>query len=181
MAVYVDNIQFSTMQCCSCHISFAVTARFEKDRRNDRKTFHCPQGHPQSFLAGQNEESRLRAEVERQKELREAEAARLQRIEGERNQIARAHMKMRTRVMNGVCPCCNRTFQNLLRHMHTEHEGQLTLRSFREAYGMTQAQLADEIGVSPAYVSMQENQRPVPAKAKQRIDEWMASQESVRT
>lgn len=26
-----------------------------------------------------------------------------------------------TRVKNGVCPCCNRSFQNLKRHMNTKH------------------------------------------------------------
>jgi dsDNA-binding SOS-regulon protein len=29
--------------------------------------------------------------------------------------------KQLARVHNGVCPCCNRTFQNLLRHMETKH------------------------------------------------------------
>lgn len=29
--------------------------------------------------------------------------------------------KVKDRVKNGVCPCCNRTFVNLQRHMHTKH------------------------------------------------------------
>jgi DNA repair exonuclease SbcCD ATPase subunit len=29
--------------------------------------------------------------------------------------------RIKNRASNGVCPCCNRTFQNLARHMHTKH------------------------------------------------------------
>jgi DNA-binding XRE family transcriptional regulator len=153
-----------------------VTARFEKDRRSDRKTFYCPQGHPQSFRVGADEETRLRRELDRQRELREAEAARLQRVVLERDQIAKAHSKMRVRVMNGVCPCCNRTFQNLLRHMQTEHAGEVNLKTLRAAFGMTQAQVAREIGVYPAAISLHERGRPVARSALQAIDRWVSTQ-----
>lgn len=181
MTAYVDNVEFTTMQCCNCHLSFGVTSRFEKDRRKDHKTFYCPQGHAQSYRAGADEETRLRNELNRQQELREAEQARLQRVEAERDQIAKAHKKMRVRVMNGVCPCCNRTFQNLLRHMQTEHQGELTLKRFREAYGMTQTALAKEIGVAPAYLSNHENARYVPEYARAAIDRWVIAQEASKT
>jgi len=173
VSVYVDSIEFSTMQCCTCHMAFAVTARFEKDRRNDCKTFYCPSGHPQSFRAGNDEETRLRQELNRQRELREAEAARMQKLVQERDQIARAHTKMRTRVMNGVCPCCNRTFQNLLRHMQTEHAGEVNLKTLRTAFGMTQAQVAKEIGVYPAAVSLYERGKPIAQYASEAIDRWV--------
>tara|TARA_Y100000310_G_scaffold338946_1_gene430083 strand:- start:1163 stop:1354 length:192 start_codon:yes stop_codon:yes gene_type:complete len=29
--------------------------------------------------------------------------------------------KLKNRAKAGVCPCCNRTFQNLSRHMETKH------------------------------------------------------------
>lgn len=176
MSNYVDNIEFSTMQCCSCHMAFAVTARFEQDRRNDRETFYCPQGHPQSFRAGNDEVTRLQRELERQRELREAESARLQKVVQERDQIAKAHTKMRTRVMNGVCPCCNRTFQNLLRHMQSEHAGEVNLKTLRAAFGMTQAQVAKEIGVYPAAISLHERGKPVARYASEAIDRWVSVQ-----
>jgi hypothetical protein len=28
---------------------------------------------------------------------------------------------MRKRIQSGVCPCCNRTFENLGRHMKSKH------------------------------------------------------------
>lgn len=30
--------------------------------------------------------------------------------------------KIEKRVANGVCPCCNRTFEDLARHMSTKHK-----------------------------------------------------------
>jgi len=180
MAEYLSTANLASEICCNCAMMFAMPVDWQKRRRADRKTFYCPAGHPQAYTAGQDEASVLRREVERQKELREAEAARLARVETERNQIAKAHMKMRARVMNGVCPCCNRTFQNLLRHMQTEHQGELTLKRFREAYGMTQSALAKEIGVAPAYVSNHERGQYVPEYAKATIDRWVASQEGVK-
>lgn len=176
MTIFADKIEFSTMQCCTCHLPFAVTARFEKDRRSDRETFYCPQGHAQSFRAGADEETRLRRELDRERELREAEAARLQRVVLERDQIAKAHGKMRVRVMNGVCPCCNRTFQNLLRHMQTEHAGEVNLKTLRAAFGMTQAQVAREIGVYPAAISWHERGKPVASSALRAINHWISVQ-----
>lgn len=76
-----------------------------------------------------------------------------------------------------MCPCCNRTFQNLLRHMQTEHQGELTLRAFREAFGMTQGALAQEIGVSQAHISAAERGKSVAQYAQWAIDSWMARQE----
>lgn len=61
--------------------------------------------------------------------------------------------------------------------MQTEHQGELTLRAFREAFGMTQGALAQEIGVLPAYVSNAERGKYVPQHAQRSIDAWMAKQE----
>ena len=62
-------------------------------------------------------------------------------------QVSKAHKRMRERVMNGVCPCCNRTFQNLREHMKSEHAdfGTVqTLAALRQAFGMTQEAVAKE-------------------------------------
>ena len=122
----------------------------------------------------------LQEQLDRERQVREAAEQRALRMQGERDQVAKAHKRMRTRVMNGVCPCCNRTFQNLLRHMQTEHQGELTLRAFREAFGMTQGALAQEIGVLPTYLSNAERGKYVPRHAQSAIDVWMAKQEAAQ-
>jgi hypothetical protein len=61
------------------------------------------------------------AEVERAK--RDAEYQRSQRETAERSSAAyRGKVtEIKNRVGRGVCPCCNRTFQNLMGHMKTKH------------------------------------------------------------
>jgi hypothetical protein len=43
-----------------------------------------------------------------------------QRLEAEAAEHAKTARKL-SRVSAGVCPCCNRTFQNVARHMKTKH------------------------------------------------------------
>lgn len=176
MSAYVDGIEFVTEHCCNCHMPFAMTKQFQLKRRKDRELFYCPAGHGQHYT-GPSEESKLRQEIERKASMLEAERARAEKIQQERDEIQRAHTRMRTRVMNGVCPCCNRTFQNLLNHMRTEHAGEFTLKNLRGAFGMTQAAVAKEIGVLSAYVSNYENEKYVPEYAKKAIETWVARQE----
>lgn len=44
---------------------------------------------------------------------------RLRQLSAARGQVTR----IKNRVGNGVCPCCNRSFGNLHRHMQTKHPG----------------------------------------------------------
>ncbi len=113
----------------------------------------------------------------------EAAQAREAKAESERKQIATAHRKMRTRVMNGVCPCCNRTFQNLMAHMKTEHpeaREPVTLKALREAFGMAQRQVADEAGTTAVYVSAYERGAYLPQRAKERLDNWLSRHDAPR-
>ncbi len=175
MSTFAAGIEFYVEHCCNCRMPFAMTMDLQRARRDDHKSFYCPQGHGQHYT-GPSEAEKLRGEVERQKQMREAEEARRRKIEAERDDVARAHNRMRVRVMNGVCPCCNRTFQNLMAHMKTEHAGEFNLRTLRTAFGMSQAAVASEIGITGVYVSQHERGKPVPAYAKRAIDSWIDRQ-----
>lgn len=183
MAIFADNTWFFTETCCNCGMRYAMTQEFHDRMLKDRTRFFCPAGHGQSYT-GDTTEQRLKRELERQKQMLEAAQAREAKAENERQQIAKAHHKMRVRVMNGVCPCCNRTFQNLLSHMKTKHPDfreKLTLKALRETFGMNQATVAKEAGVNTAYVSAYERDRYVPEYAKVRLDGWVSRHESKGT
>jgi DNA-binding transcriptional regulator YiaG len=175
MSVYCDSIEFVTITCCECRMPFGMSRSFYDAKRKDHKTFTCPAGHEQHFT-GKSEEDKLREEVERKTQMIDAANQRAHRLERQRDDVAKAHKRMRDRIRNGVCPCCNRTFQNLLRHMQTEHSDQPPLRTLREAYGLTQANLADEIGVTTGHVSAAERGKPVVAYAQHAIDSWVDRQ-----
>ena len=175
MTKYIDSIEFATELCCECGIAFAFTADFQRRRVDDHEFFYCPAGHKQHYT-GQTEAMKLRTELERNMQMLEAEQARAAKALQERDEVTRAHQRMRVRIQNGVCPCCNRTFQNLLQHMQTEHAALPTLKVLREAYGLTQAALANEVGVSPYHVSLREHERPVPAYAEKALNSWVTRQ-----
>lgn len=175
MADFVANTWLETLTCCSCAMVFAMPKDFMRQRRDDHKMFYCPAGHDQHYT-GETEAQRLKRELERKGEMLDNANARANRAEHERQAIAKAHRKMRARVMNGVCPCCNRTFQNLMNHMRTEHPDFTEIQSLavlRQAFGMTQAAVANEAGVNTAYVSNYEHGRAVPGYARGRLDRWV--------
>lgn len=115
-------------ECCKCKEPFALHPETEVALRRSGATFHCPWGHPQHFIQGPSEAELLRKERDtlRQQAARKDDELRAERAwrEAAQNQ-ARAYKGVATRVKNrvakGVCPCCNRTFVNLQRHMEGQH------------------------------------------------------------
>lgn len=53
----------SSIRCASCGVEFCVPRDFDKKRRQDGKTFHCPNGHSLSYR--ETELDRVRAQVRR--------------------------------------------------------------------------------------------------------------------
>jgi DNA-binding XRE family transcriptional regulator len=173
--VFAHQLNFRVVTCCNCHMAFGMPDAFYDKRRADRRIFTCPAGHEQHFT-GPTEESKLRDEVVRQRSVLEAAQARATRLQHERDVVSKAHRRMRERIQNGVCPCCNRTFQNLLQHMTSEHGDRPTVRLVRQAYGLTQESLAAEIGVKGAHISLAERGAPVPKYAGDAIEAWVTRQ-----
>lgn len=185
MSTFVQNEFFEVEHCCSCGMAFAMTTDFQKRRLDDRKSFYCPAGHSQ-YYSGKTEAQKLRDKLkERDREVEAANRLAEQQRQAAYEQrqraasISRSYQKVRERVRNGVCPCCNRTFENLARHMATKHADYGThqqLRTLRLAYGLTQAQLAEEVGVSAPYVSLYERGMELPKSGLQKLDEWVSEQ-----
>ena len=89
--------------------------------------FYCPHGHDQHFI-GKTEAELLTdklAVARRRAEMAEA-AARLNRERANAAERSRAAYKgvatrQRNRIARGVCPCCNRYFEPMARHMAEKH------------------------------------------------------------
>lgn len=106
--------------CCNCHMPFAVTDEFKDDRLKDKKTFYCPAGHPQSYV-GKSDEQKIR-------DLENSLAKARDNAEFWKQQERRAIINAKaaaTRAANrakaGACPCCDRTFVQMARHIATKH------------------------------------------------------------
>lgn len=118
---------FEVTSCCVCDIEWAVPDRWLDNRREDGQSFYCPNGHILSYNGDRERLKRKAKQLEEQL----AAARRIAQSERERTEREkRSHAatkgqltKTRKRIAHGVCPKCNRTFENLARHMATKHEG----------------------------------------------------------
>jgi len=119
------------IECCNCGVDFGIGDEYMAARRKDHDWFYCPNGHPQHYPQPSTEEKKAKAdaaEVERLKRLvanerQYTESERNRRLLAERQRAAAKGQvtKIKNRVGNGVCPCCNRTFVNLQRHIAGQH------------------------------------------------------------
>jgi hypothetical protein len=107
-----------------------MTEEFVRERRKDHLLWYCPNGHSQHY-SGKSEAEKLKeqlAEERRQRERAEQNIAywqdeakeQTEKAKHERNRANgyKGHAtRITRRVKAGVCICCNRTFQDLARHM----------------------------------------------------------------
>jgi hypothetical protein len=125
---------------CWCGVRHAVPAELREHQRRQRADgkqqheVYCPLGHAY-IIAGEGESEGLkrrleaeRSEAARLKRRLEVERSHAARLAAERDQAeasARAYKgvatKARERAAAAVCPCCNRSFVQLRRHLATKH------------------------------------------------------------
>jgi len=109
--------------CCNCGIPFAMTSTFDAERRLDHKTFYCPSGHGQVYKENETErklrlaEERLSSERGWSSQLSDRLAVSERRLSATRGVVTR----QRNRAAAGLCPCCNRHFVAMERHMKSKH------------------------------------------------------------
>jgi hypothetical protein len=120
--------EFEEFECVTCAIKFWVPDGYIDARRNDGHAFHCPNGHQMTFR--ETEADRVRKERDRLKQNEAYLESRISSLAAQRDmaerRIAAAKgqiTKIKKRASNGVCPCCNRTFADLARHMAGKHPG----------------------------------------------------------
>jgi len=117
--------------CPVCGIIYGLERAFYEYRSNgsasvENRGWHCPNGH--SLIVTKSKADKLQEQLDRERRLRQSaeqnvayyadEAKREQRrANGYKGHATR----MTKRAKAGVCPCCNRTFQQLARHMATKH------------------------------------------------------------
>ena len=92
----------------------------QRDNGLPQQSVYCPAGHSWSY-SGKSKvellERDLAAERARKDQLRQEVKVLGDRLNAEKA----AKSRLKNRVAAGVCPCCNRTFQNLARHMKGQH------------------------------------------------------------
>ncbi len=116
------------ISCGDCEIPFALPSSLHRSRKQDGGSFWCPNGHKIGYSESEN--ARLRKELkakERQRKFLDGALthARDQQQAAERSAAARKGVitRLKNRAAAGICPCCNRHFANVERHMTSQHPG----------------------------------------------------------
>lgn len=115
------SVTWKTMSCGICGISFQVPSEFHRTRREAGSDWYCPNGHCRVFRTSDVDDLKKRLEAERG---RTRFAQRQLKNEQSSHRATKGHLtRQKNRAAAGVCPCCTRTFEQLARHMKTQHPG----------------------------------------------------------
>ncbi len=111
------------IQCGTCAVWHTVPEIVWSSAYNEGGFWSCPNGHQRGYQTG--DEKRKQEEIRRERDRLKQETARLQdEVAAETRRALEAekkYLQARKRAAAGVCPCCNRTFTNVQRHMKTKH------------------------------------------------------------
>lgn len=124
--VTVVEVRINAHECGECGVVFGLAEDYEQRRRNDGKTWYCPNGHPRAWV--ESEADRLKKQLKQAEERIASEEGWGKHLSGLLDSERKSHAstkgqltKTRKRIGNGVCPDCNRHFTNVERHMATKH------------------------------------------------------------
>ena len=121
------TVDMTHLECGECGLPFSITETFYKKRKKDHESFYCPAGHSRYFPQKSNEEilheQLKRSELECQQAERSLKKERgySKELERSRSALKGTLTKTKKRISAGVCACCNRNFQNVARHMKSQH------------------------------------------------------------
>lgn len=120
--IYV-TVRLESETCCRCGVVFGIEANHRARLIQKKGTnFYCPNGHPQHYI-GETEADRLKRELEWARSQRDSARSALKMTENTLRVVKGHKTRLKKRIANGVCPCCNRTFENVARHMKSKHPG----------------------------------------------------------
>lgn len=111
---------FIAVECATCGCMFGVSKTLDEHRQSDHLDFYCPNGHRLAYQ-GKSREEKLKKQLDDTSAALARSQSAFATLKREKAAVKGQLTKTKKRVANGVCPCCNRTFQNLGRHMHGQH------------------------------------------------------------
>lgn len=114
------TITCTVIECGECGVVFALSDEFRDQRKQDHRTWYCPNGHPRHY-PGESREERLKRQLEQTSNQLARTQSTLAVTKRQKAAAKGQLTKTKRRVANGICPCCNRTFANLAAHMHGQH------------------------------------------------------------
>lgn len=113
------NKTLTILECGVCAIDFAMPETLHEKRLQDGKDFYCPHGHMIHYSETENQ--RLKRQLDWARDDAAGARARADQAEATTRAVKGHNTRLKKRASAGVCPCCNRTFKQLARHMKSQH------------------------------------------------------------
>lgn len=124
--------ELTAIHCGDCGGIYAINERYRKEKHDKGGGWNCPYCKCSWGFFGETEtqkQERLRKEAEerlaRERAAFDQEKASLRDslafTESRRRAEKGAKTKLKKRAANGLCPCCNRYFANVHRHIQNQH------------------------------------------------------------
>lgn len=121
MTTYVDvGTRFDVLNCDVCGIHFGLPTHIHQKCREEGRLWWCP-GCGHKWHYGKTETQKLEAMLEAERRMKESAREQRNLIERRLNAQRGVTTKLKNRIANGLCPCCNRSFTNLHQHMKKQH------------------------------------------------------------
>lgn len=110
-------------QCGTCSVWHTVPKIVWDTQIREGGYHYCPNGHSRGWKTGteKEEQERIRRERDRLRQDAARLADEIAAAKTRADEAEHKYLKARQRAAAGVCPCCNRTFVNVQRHMKTKH------------------------------------------------------------
>lgn len=125
MNIINTTIQLETIACWLCGCTFAMSADLKANMKSRKETLFCPKG-CRLGLGEPEWKKKLERALESEEYYKRRAAKNRERAERIERQLSATRgvvTRIKKRVAHGVCPCCQRTFVNLARHMKAKHSG----------------------------------------------------------
>jgi ssDNA-binding Zn-finger/Zn-ribbon topoisomerase 1 len=122
------KVQLESTTCPECGVEHAMPSHMLTQKRNNRGSVYCPNGHSAGWSETEAEKLRKQLaakdrELEQQRVNLELARKMRDTAENSARAIKGVLAKVKQRVGQGSCPCCRRHFTNLRRHMTSKHPG----------------------------------------------------------
>lgn len=125
MPIMNVTMEMVELACGTCGCFHAIPKAMHDMALEEGGYWHCPNGHQRGYREGRHEREKVRLERDRLKQLVAQRDDELKAAsEQARRLVAAARgevTKLKKRAHAGVCPCCNRSFANMARHMKSQH------------------------------------------------------------
>ena len=117
---FAVSVKLTVINCHQCGGSYALNERYRLERQQKGGSWHCPYCGVASCYR-ESDNAKLQKELAQERAKHDQTRAELEHQAKVAKQVKAAHDRTVKRVKNGVCPCCNRTFCNVQRHMKSKH------------------------------------------------------------